>query len=40
MGLILGVLAIVAGAIGIRYSIIAIAAGIAAIVSFFGMRKE
>lgn len=40
MGLLLGILAIVAGCIGLRYSIVAIAAGITAIVSFFRIRKE
>lgn len=40
MGLILGILAIVAGAIGIKYSIVAIVAGISALMVFFGLKKE
>jgi hypothetical protein len=39
MGLILGVLAVVAGVVGIRYCAIAIAAGITAIGAFFTSRK-
>ena len=40
MGLILGVLAIVAGVIGIKYSVVAIVAGISALMVFFGVKKE
>lgn len=40
MGLIFGVLAIVAGAIGIKYSVLAILAGVTAITAFLGLRKE
>lgn len=40
MGLILGILAILAGAIGIKYSIIAVVAGISALMVFFGLKKE
>jgi len=40
MGLILGILAIVAGAIGIKYSIVAVVAGISALMVFFGLKKE
>ena len=40
MGLILGVLAIAAGVIGIKYSIVAIVAGISALMVFFGLKKE
>lgn len=40
MGLILGILAILAGAIGIKYSIVAVVAGISALMVFFGLKKE
>jgi hypothetical protein len=40
MGLILGILAIVAGAIGIKYSVVAIIAGITAITAFFGIKRD
>lgn len=40
MGLILGILAILAGAIGIKYSILAVVAGISALMVFFGLKKE
>ena len=39
MGLILGILAVIAGVVGIRYCAIAIAAGVTAIGAFFSSRK-
>lgn len=40
MGLILGILAIIAGAIGIKYSVVAIIAGITAVMAFFGIKRD
>ena len=40
MGLILGVLAIVAGIGGIQYSIMAVVAGITLVLAFFGLKRD
>lgn len=40
MGLILGMLAVVAGVIGIKYSVVAIVAGITAVMAFFGVKRD
>ena len=40
MGLILGLLAIIAGAIGIKWSVTAIMAGIFAVMTYFGIKRE
>ena len=39
MGLVLGILAVAAGVVGIKYSIMAIVAGVAAIGTFIGWKK-
>ena len=40
MGLILGILAVVAGVLGIKYSVVAIVAGITAVMTFFGVKRD
>ena len=40
MGLVLGILAVIAGIIGMKYSIAAIVAGIAAVSAFLGFKRE
>ena len=40
MGLILGILAVVAGFIGIKYSVVAIVAGVTAVMAFFGLKRD
>ena len=40
MGVILGILAIIAGTIGIKYSIAAIIAGVTAVFAYFGLKRD
>ena len=40
MGLILGILAVVAGVIGIKWSVIAIVSGLTAVFTFLGFKRE
>lgn len=39
-GLILGILAVTAGIIGIKYSVAAIVIGVTSILAFFGIKRE
>ena len=40
MGLILGIIAVAAGVIGVRYSVLAIVTGVTAVMAYFGVKRE